>query len=521
MKARIVLTRVGTICVQRDGTPGLLLFVALVMLGALVYARVSRSRCAHVERDIVLTQRPSVLIVYTDDCAAHSACVLALAKFLDDVANADVHIDQLELNTSGVIPTRWLVDTFEKSQYVLVVFSEGSQLVLRGATLQCERPFPDLFHTAINHVISELNRSISSQGAVTTRALSKRFLFVHMSYSPPSVIPSNIAAFPVRVLSIPSQVGELIARLHGQPVDSRVVHQADTTRLEEAVEEVLSFRRSNPSWLDGRIAHQTEKDVLKPDVTSIPMGEPQSLPTVDEQIQLARQLNIEPPDNEPHLIMQESERCRKKERRKAEKRHKCPQCDAAFAFPNKLRLHFKSHHSLSHVCDRCDAQFDRFVQLRTHMAFAHKTKHQCHLCAYSSSVKAELKKHVVANHENGVKCTIEGCNITIAYNRLKRHVREVHCRDTKVGHTVEAEQLGEMRSLSCGGTSTDECASMAGSHEDPLVSNVELQNGPVLDDMANLSCAKKDDASAAMPLQELPDCGMVLFAFFSSARFLR
>ncbi|KHN75747.1 Putative zinc finger protein F56D1.1 [Toxocara canis] len=140
------------------------------------------------------------------------------------------------------------------------------------------------------------------------------------------------------------------------------------------------------------------------------------------------------------------------------------------------------------------------------MAFAHKTKHQCHLCAYSSSVKAELKKHVVANHENGVKCTIEGCNITIAYNRLKRHVREVHCRDTKVGHTVEAEQLGEMRSLSCGGTSTDECASMAGSHEDPLISNVELQNGSVLDDMANLSCAKKDDASAAMPPQELPDC---------------
>uniref|UniRef100_A0A914R3I7 C2H2-type domain-containing protein n=1 Tax=Parascaris equorum TaxID=6256 RepID=A0A914R3I7_PAREQ len=84
-------------------------------------------------------------------------------------------------------------------------------------------------------------------------------------------------------------------------------------------------------------------------------------------------------------VMEESERCRKKERRKVERRHKCPNCDAAF--------------------------------LRTHMAFAHKTKHQCHLCAYSSSVKAELRKHIVANHENGVTCTIDGCNITIAYNR--------------------------------------------------------------------------------------------------------
>ncbi|VDK54194.1 unnamed protein product [Anisakis simplex] len=70
------------------------------------------------------------------------------------------------------------------------------------------------------------------------------------------------------------------------------------------------------------------------------------------------------------------------------------------------------------------------------MAFAHRTKHQCHLCAYSSSVKAELKKHIVANHENGVRCTIDGCNITIAYNRLKRHIQEVH----QAKHDVKAKR---------------------------------------------------------------------------------
>lgn len=119
-------------------------------------------------------------------------------------------------------------------------------------------------------------------------------------------------------------------------------------------------------------------------------------------------------------------RCLKKERKKKEKRHKCPQCELSFSFPNKLRIHIKSTHSKSHSCERCDAHFDRFNQLRTHMAFVHRTCHYCHLCSYSSSVKSELKKHIVRNHENGVSCTIDGCGATVAYRLLKRHIQEVH-----------------------------------------------------------------------------------------------
>uniref|UniRef100_A0A9J2PAX8 Small ribosomal subunit protein bS16m n=1 Tax=Ascaris lumbricoides TaxID=6252 RepID=A0A9J2PAX8_ASCLU len=280
---------------------GVLLLAALLMLSALIYARISRSRCQHVERDIVLTQRPTILLIYADDCVAHSSCILVLAKFLEDFANAIVHVDQLELNTAGVIPTRWLVDMFAKSKFVIVVFSEGSQLVLEGKTLQCGRPFPDLFDTAINHVISELNRHIASQRAATSRVICTRFIFLHMSYSPSSVIPPNIAAFPVRILSIPAQVGELIAHLHEQPVGSRIVHQANTTQLESAIEEVLAFRRSNPSWLENRIAQNVDKEAVRADISSLPLSEPQSFPSFDEQIRLARDFNIEPPDVEPTL----------------------------------------------------------------------------------------------------------------------------------------------------------------------------------------------------------------------------
>uniref|UniRef100_A0A915CA06 C2H2-type domain-containing protein n=2 Tax=Parascaris univalens TaxID=6257 RepID=A0A915CA06_PARUN len=206
-------------------------------------------------------------------------------------------------------------------------------------------------------------------------------------------------------------------------------------------------------------------------------------------------------------VMEESERCRKKERRKVERRHKCLNCDAAFAFPNKLRLHINSHHSLSHICDRCEARFDRFVQLRTHMAFAHKTKHQCHLCAYSSSVKAELRKHIVANHENGVTCTIDGCNITIAYNRLKRHIREVHCLGTKKRSTIPDGHSTE--GLSCGGTPTDDCSSIASTHEDigECSNMVQHNDSPMEKPLVEPPDLANYDQSSTVGICDLPGSG--------------
>ncbi|KAK6104313.1 C2H2-type zinc finger family protein [Brugia pahangi] len=113
--------------------------------------------------------------------------------------------------------------------------------------------------------------------------------------------------------------------------------------------------------------------------------------------------------------------------KRVEKKHACPSCNAKFSFPNKLRLHVNSNHSLANLCELCPERFNRFNELRTHMRRAHRIIHQCHLCAYSSSVKAELRKHVVKCHENGVRCTVDGCVATVAYNRLRRHIKEVHC----------------------------------------------------------------------------------------------
>ncbi|MFH4984781.1 hypothetical protein AB6A40_011490 [Gnathostoma spinigerum] len=128
----------------------------------------------------------------------------------------------------------------------------------------------------------------------------------------------------------------------------------------------------------------------------------------------------------------ESERKQAKHQsRKCMKRHVCRECNAAFSFPNKLRVHIQAVHSMSHECDHCGRKFNRFNQLRTHVSFVHRIRHKCEVCDYSSSVKAEVKKHFIINHQNGVRCTVDGCGITIAYNRLRRHIREKHTVESK------------------------------------------------------------------------------------------
>lgn len=74
--------------------------------------------------------------------------------------------------------------------------------------------------------------------------------------------------------------------------------------------------------------------------------------------------------------------------------------------------------SVANACELCPERFNRFNELRTHMRRAHQIIHRCHLCAYSSSVKSELRKHVIRCHENGVRCTVDGCVATVAYNRF-------------------------------------------------------------------------------------------------------
>lgn len=70
-----------------------------VILGALVYYRWIKpwKRARRPPRNIELVSKPTVLILYTDDCAEHSEAVWELADLIKVYGNAQVSLDQIDL----------------------------------------------------------------------------------------------------------------------------------------------------------------------------------------------------------------------------------------------------------------------------------------------------------------------------------------------------------------------------------------------------------------------------------------
>lgn len=77
----------------------LLIISVCVITGVLVYYRIIRPKrlARRPPRNIELISRPSVLILYTDDCSEHSKVVMEVANVLKLHANAIVSIDQIDL----------------------------------------------------------------------------------------------------------------------------------------------------------------------------------------------------------------------------------------------------------------------------------------------------------------------------------------------------------------------------------------------------------------------------------------
>lgn len=69
-----------------------------ILLFLVVYFRTRRQRALPAAtQDLELIRRPTVLLIYADDCDAHSECVAALGRLLRVAANAIVHLDQEDL----------------------------------------------------------------------------------------------------------------------------------------------------------------------------------------------------------------------------------------------------------------------------------------------------------------------------------------------------------------------------------------------------------------------------------------
>ena len=86
-----------------------------------------------------------------------------------------------------------------------------------------------------------------------------------------------------------------------------------------------------------------------------------------------------------------------------EKKHKCGQCDKAFARSEHLKRHVASVHEgkKNFNCEFCEKAFTRSDRLKRHIAVVHEGLDgiECELCGKSYYDKSSLKKHIKRVHE--------------------------------------------------------------------------------------------------------------------------
>ncbi|KAL3994500.1 SEFIR domain family protein [Acanthocheilonema viteae] len=247
-------------------------------------------------REVSLSQRTTVFIVYTDDSKPHSDCIAILAKILQHDANVDVFLDQFELKCSETVPLRWFINKFATANHVLLIFSEGANAVLRGESLIQRQPFPEFFSVALNMLLTEHSKDVTTQSEKLLSKVSLRFAFAYMTYSPPSMIPEELASLPISIFKLPEQIQNLISWLHNQPSDICVDVCVDISHLNNAVNEVVAYRRKNSAWLVERLQTNCKNSAPLLALQNVPFQSSRSMLTPEEQIHIAETLNLEPPD---------------------------------------------------------------------------------------------------------------------------------------------------------------------------------------------------------------------------------
>ncbi|XP_069140778.1 interleukin-17 receptor D-like [Argopecten irradians] len=258
----------GTVC-------GVFGFLGLLLLISILY-RVYKRRQARrnyttgsreqnelnssITLDLEQKQIPSVLLLYAYDCAAHEKVVSALAGYLIETCNCNVHLDLFE---DQIIFERglddWLVDRLQEVDYIIVLCSVGARLRCTKKRVRFKfdpcRKIPDYFAVAVDYVAEKM-RVERSKGL----AMSK-YAVVYMDYSTASDIPHQLETGAKFCLM--RDILPLFCHLHGtnaeQPKNGNVClgiseQTYDSselgTELKVAIESAKEFFRCNPNWVE-------------------------------------------------------------------------------------------------------------------------------------------------------------------------------------------------------------------------------------------------------------------------------
>eukprot|EP00095_Tigriopus_kingsejongensis_P009068 maker-scaffold308_size214241-snap-gene-1.47 protein:Tk09068 transcript:maker-scaffold308_size214241-snap-gene-1.47-mRNA-1 annotation:"transcription factor" len=107
--------------------------------------------------------------------------------------------------------------------------------------------------------------------------------------------------------------------------------------------------------------------------------------------------------------------------------HVCESCGKAFTFPNKLRIHQKSH--LPKGCDLCSMEFPTMTLLRRHKSQSHAPSrlHSCNVCQKAFKCPSLLREHEHIHRGEAFMCPAQDCDREYAFFRnLRQHVYKRH-----------------------------------------------------------------------------------------------
>lgn len=215
--------------------------------------------------DLEHKQNPTVLLLYAYDCGAHEKVVSALAGFLIETCNCNVHLDLFE---DQIIQERglddWLVDRLQEVDFIMVLCSIGARLRctkkrVRFKSEACRR-IPDYFAVAVDYVAEKMR-------VERTKGLPmSRFIMAYMDYSTVNDIPHQLEMGSKFCLM--KDIKKLFCHLHGingEPTKEGLEYPGindksyDTselgTELHVAIESAKEFFKCNPNWVEDGIQY--------------------------------------------------------------------------------------------------------------------------------------------------------------------------------------------------------------------------------------------------------------------------
>ncbi|KAL8589283.1 hypothetical protein ACOMHN_039926 [Nucella lapillus] len=267
---------------------GVILLVGILALIFLLYRLKRQRRRSHngsqqhspiiqrsVSVDVGSKPVPSVLVLYSYDCAMHEAVVVALSGLLMEVCGVTVSLDVFEEN---VIMERgleeWLEDRLQEVDFILVVCSLGARLRCSKKRVRFReevgRLMPDYFAVAVDYVAEKLRVERSKGLGVG------KFVTVVLDYSRLSDIPPQLEAATSFVLmrDLSSLCQHLCRASPNKPLggeEGEGEGEGEAWQGTEAGAEVWAalgqardYFKTHPNWLEDRLEPVPPRSRVKP-----------------------------------------------------------------------------------------------------------------------------------------------------------------------------------------------------------------------------------------------------------------